>query len=95
MMVHMIRVHMQKQNYTPPDFYISWTKMNLELKKYNHDDLALDMLQGMICYKDTPTVLAGVFIDPRFKVFLSEEQCVIAVKHIKEILERLKQNKEH
>lgn len=73
---------MQKEKYVSSDLFGDWMELKLQLEKIRHIEVAADMLDSMkgreIGLIDAPHVLASVYIDPRFRVLLSEEECTIA-----------------
>lgn len=89
-------ISMQKEKYTPSDFYGDWCKLKLSLEKLSHE-LAKEIVDCMIKREDgllnTPTVLASVFVDPRYRLLLSDDEATVAVKHLSDIRKRLKRLK--
>lgn len=78
-------LRMQREQYCPSDFYGDLENLKLELQEFSHNSLANEILRFMEARENklkTPTVLASVFIDPRYRLLLSESESTIAISHI-------------
>lgn len=86
-------LRMQNHEYTPSEFYGDWQNLLLELESVSNNQLAADLLLSMKRRQtgliDSPVVLASVFIDPRYRVLLSERESTIAIDHILQLRHRL------
>lgn len=78
-------LRMQREQYCPSDFYGDWENLKLELRDFADNSLANEILCAMEARETklkTPTVLASVFIDPRYRLLLSESESTVAISHI-------------
>lgn len=84
----------RRKKYTPSDFYGDWLWLKLELKKNVHIQLANDIIKHMENrengFLNKPTVLASVFVDPRYRILLSEDEITVAIKHLSDLYNRVK-----
>lgn len=87
-------LRMQKEKYVPADFYGDWINLKLQLEKMPHVVVARNLLKNMIKRENglinAPCVLASVFIDPKFKILLSDQQAAVAIDHLTKIRSHLK-----
>lgn len=89
---------MQRVKYIPSDFYGDWTNLKLELEVFKEHQLGQYLLEELkhreVSIITSPIILASVFIDPRYRVLLSEAENLTAIEHIMKLKRRLEINGE-
>lgn len=86
-------LRMQREQYCPSDFYGDWENLKLELKEFDQNTLANELLKTLEerePHVKSFTVLASVFIDPRYRVLLSESESAMAISHILKLRKHIK-----
>lgn len=77
---HTTTVSMQKEQYATSDFFGDWTELKLQLKQIQHIQIVKDLLNSIMTREkgliDAPTVLASVYVDPRFTTPISHSQAI-------------------
>lgn len=87
-------IRMQREKYVPSDFYADWVNLKLQLEKLQEIRLAANIVVNMTRREkgliDTPNIMASVYIDPRMRVLLTDDQIGIAKRHLSDVRKRLK-----
>lgn len=90
-------IRMQREDYTPADFYADWLNLKLQLQKLTCK-LATDLLTALEQRQEkllkSPVVLSSVFLDPRYRSLLSSEDASIAIQHLTHLKNRLEGSQE-
>lgn len=91
-------VKMQREKYAPSDLYGDWIKLKMQLASFEAMPIANNIIEQMKKREDglinTPTVFASVFVDPRYRLLMSQDESSTALRHLSEVRERLKRLKE-
>lgn len=84
---------MQREQYTPSDFFGDWTELKLQLQKNPRIKIAQDILDSTLRREkgliDSPVVLTSVFTDPRFRILLNDEDNIKSLKHLDMLRRRM------
>nr|XP_039273925.1 uncharacterized protein LOC120347876 [Styela clava] len=88
---YLVTKRLQAQDLTPGSFYKEWKNLIYKLSQSSSiiaDAIKASMLRRAKCLLDNPVLLAAIYVDPMYRVTLSEEQlnrgkaalCDIAVR---------------
>lgn len=91
---YIVTLKMQRVKYPPSEFFADWMSLSLQMEALKDDNsLAECLLEEMKTREtgiiQTPIILSSVFIDPRYRMLLCEEQNTIAINHLMKLKRRI------
>lgn len=84
---------LQSTRTTLSDFYGFWLKLKLQLPESSSDSLVIAIREEMMSREvqlfDNPSMLAALYLDPRYQCVLSQTQKEIAVHHLVNLYKKI------
>lgn len=89
---------LQSEQLTVGDFLAAWLRCKIEVKKLK-SDIAVALYSAIVSRESTllqsECIVAALFLDPRFSVYLSNEQRAKAIEHLSALYTKTDQIKGH